>query len=136
MKHVILLMIVALCACGEAPKGAPPLRKLAHGYPPVPVPGIKQPLRVGGDVKAPVLIRKIEPDYSACGRGRTGSLLIFEVVVDRYGDLKSARSLKMIDPCVERAFVAATSQWKFKPATLHGIPVDVVYTLTVQIHLS
>ncbi len=138
MKHVaLLMMIVALCACGEAPKGAPPARKpVVRGYPPLPVPAFDRPVRVGGDVKPPVLIRKVDPDYSACGAGRTGSLLIFEAVIDRNGDVQAVRSLKPIDACVERAFVAATRQWKFKPGTLNGVPVDVIYNFTLQIHLN
>lgn len=137
MKRAVLLMLLALCACGEAPKGAPPQRKpVVRGHPPVPVPMVKEPVRVGGDVKAPVIIKRVEPDYSACGARQTRSLLILEAVIDHNGDVKTVRPLTQIDPCMERAFVAAARQWKFKPGTLNGVPVDVIYNFTLQIHLQ
>jgi hypothetical protein len=52
-----------------------------------------QPLRVGGDVKAPVLITRVEPKYPPEVR-RIAGAIILEGVVTKSGDIRGLRVIK------------------------------------------
>ncbi|MFA6955701.1 MAG: energy transducer TonB [Thermoanaerobaculia bacterium] len=96
-----------------------------------------EPLRVGGLVKAPVIIERVEIAYPKRARevGIQG-VVIVEAVIGRDGRVKSVRVLKTLPLGLEEAAVAAVKQWTFKPATLEGKPVDVLYTLAVNAKLA
>jgi len=95
------------------------------------------PLRVGGDVKAPVVMEKVEPLYTDEARkARISGIVILEVVIGRDGLVKNAAVLKPLPFGLDRAAVDAVTQWKFKPGTLDGKPVDVIFNLTVAFKLD
>jgi len=95
------------------------------------------PIRVGGDVKAPVVMEKVDPVYTdeARKRGISG-IVILEAVIGRDGLAKKVTVLKPLPYGLDQAAVDAVKQWKFKPGTLEGKPVDVIYTLTVNFNLD
>jgi outer membrane biosynthesis protein TonB len=94
--------------------------------------------RIGGDVKIPVVVKRVEANYPASARARGASsargIAIFELIVDTNGDVPCARVLKFTavkpDREIYEAAQRALVQWKFKPATLHDEPVDVLMHLT------
>jgi TonB family protein len=92
----------------------------------------RAPLRVGGDVRAPTIVRRVEPKYPEYPGSYRLGIVILEGVVTKDGDVRDLRVLKGPGNDYERAIVQAIEQWKFKPATLHGQPVDVIYNLTVN----
>jgi hypothetical protein len=57
-----------------------------------------------------------------------------EGVIDQTGRVRDLRLLKEVHPCLEAAILPAIRQWRFKPGMLHGKPVPVIYTMTVNIH--
>jgi TonB family protein len=89
------------------------------------------PLQVGGEVLAPVLVRKVEPTLPDREKRavREQPWLLFELIVNKSGDVTSVRTLKANDDTLMQYVVPAIKQWKFRPATLHGKPVTVFYTL-------
>lgn len=92
-----------------------------------------QPLRIGGDVKAPVVIKRVEIVYpEAAKKAQFQGIVIIEAVIDRDGNVKTARVLKPLPMGLDEAAITAVKQWKFKPATLNGKPVDVIFNLTVN----
>jgi TonB family protein len=95
------------------------------------------PLRVGGDVRAPVLLEKVEPVYTAEARkaGISG-IVIVEAVIGRDGVVKNVSVLKPLPFGLDQAAVDAVKQWKFKPGTLEGKPVDIIFNLTVNFRLD
>lgn len=95
------------------------------------------PIRVGGDVKAPVVMERVDPVYTAEARKRgiTG-IVIVEAIIGRDGLVKKVTVLKPLPYGLDQAAVDAVKQWKFKPGTLEGKPVDVIYTLTVNFNLD
>lgn len=95
------------------------------------------PYRVGGDVKAPVVIKRVEPVYTEEGKanGITG-IVIVETVVDRNGDVTGVKVLKPLPFGLDQAAADAVKQWKFRPGTLNGEPVDVLFMLTVNFRLD
>lgn len=96
-----------------------------------------EPLRVGGPVKAPVIVRRVELAYPALAKeARVQGVVIVETIVDRNGNVRSAKVLKPLPMGLDEAALAAVRQWKFKPGTLEGKPVDVIFMLTVNAKLA
>jgi TonB family protein len=96
-----------------------------------------QPLRVGGDVKPPVLISRVAPIYPALAKeSRISGIVIVEVVIDHTGVVKDARVLKPLPFGLDQAAVDAVKQWTFRPATLNGQAVDVLFNLTINFRLT
>ncbi|HEY8133563.1 MAG TPA: energy transducer TonB [Thermoanaerobaculia bacterium] len=90
-------------------------------------------LRVGGDVKAPVVVNRVEPQYTPEARkDRISGIVILEVIIDKAGTVQDAVVLKGLPDGLSESAVAAVKQWTFRPGTLNGQPVDVVFTLTVN----
>jgi TonB family protein len=90
-------------------------------------------MRVGGDVRAPIVTRKVEPQYTDDARkGRISGIVIIETLVDKAGNVKDAVVLKGLPDGLSEAALSAVKQWQFQPATLNGEPVDVIFNLTVN----
>lgn len=95
------------------------------------------PLRVGGDVRAPVAMERVEPVYTPEARERRISgIVILEAVIGRDGLVKNVSVLKPLPYGLDQAAVDAVKQWKFKPGTLEGKPVDVIFNLTLLFRLD
>jgi protein TonB len=96
-----------------------------------------RPVRVGGDVQAPVAISRIEPTYTEVARkARIEGIVIIEAIIDRNGNVTDARVLKPLPLGLDAAALEAVKRWKFKPGTLNGQPVPVIYNLTVNFRLQ
>jgi TonB family protein len=94
-------------------------------------------LRVGGDVKAPVVTHRVEPFYPEEARAaRISGIVILEVIIDKAGVVRDAVVLKPLPFGLDQAAIDAVRQWKFRPATMNGEPVDVVFNLTVNFKLD
>jgi TonB family protein len=99
-----------------------------------PPPEQSEPLHVGGDVKAPVVVHRVEATYPEEARKRgVNDIAILELVIDKTGHVVDAKILKDVPYGGSEAALAAVKQWTFKPGTRNGQPVDVVFNLTVRI---
>jgi len=95
------------------------------------------PLRVGGDVKAPVVMKRVEPQYNELARhARVQGVVIVEAVIDKNGNVDKVNVLKGLPMGLSDAAIEAVKEWKFRPATLNGQPVDVIFNLTVNFTLQ
>jgi TonB family protein len=95
------------------------------------------PLRVGGDVKAPVITYRIEPVYPAEARANhISGIVIMEAIVGKDGRVRDVKVLKPLPFGLDQAAVDAVRQWQFRPGTLNGVPVDVIFNLTVNFKLD
>ncbi len=95
------------------------------------------PLRVGGDVKAPKLVNRIDPKYPEIARkARIQGIVILEAIINKQGDVTDVKVLKSLNSLCDDAAMVAARQWKFEPGTQNDIPVDVVMTLTVQFQIK
>jgi protein TonB len=105
--------------------------------PPAPAPPVLQaPLRIGGELKAPALIERVEPEYPPIAvRAQVQGVVILEAVVDRQGRVEDVRVLRSI-PLLDRAAIAAVRQWRYSPLLLNGQPERFVLTVTVSFSLS
>jgi TonB family protein len=95
------------------------------------------PLRVGGDVRAPVVVQKVEASYTEEARNaRINGIVILEVVIGRDGLVKKASILKPLPFGLDQAAIDAVTQWKFKPGTLNDKPVDVIFNIVINFKLD
>jgi len=90
------------------------------------------PLVVGGAVTRPVILERVEPQYTETARRvRLEGTVIVQAVIDEQGRVTDVKVLKNLPMGLDQAAVDAVSRWRFQPATLHGRPVKVYYSLTV-----
>ncbi len=95
-----------------------------------------EPLRVGGEVKAPVLLQKIEPGYpEAARKARMEGVVILEAIITTSGSVEDVKVLKSVNPLLDASGVRAVQQWRYRPATLNGRAVRVYLTVTVTFNL-
>lgn len=97
-----------------------------------------EPFPVGGEVKEPVQIVRVEPQYPKVARMHSsvmlhGGVCTLEAIITKKGDVESVRVLRSLDPLLDNAAIRAVQQWKYKPATLEGKPVAVYLTLEVAV---
>ena len=104
--------------------------------PPPPPPARVEPVRIGGDVSAPRLIYRVEPEYpSIAVSAQIEGMVILEATVDDTGAVRDARVLRahgVLGP----AAVRAVEQWRYEPLMLNGKPAPFVLTVTVSFSLS
>lgn len=95
-----------------------------------------EPLRVGGDVKAPQLVNRVEPSYpEAARKARMEGVVILEAIITANGNVEEVKVLKSVNPLLDAAATRAVQQWKYRPATLNGRAVRVYLTVTVTFNL-
>src|SRR2546422_4927256 len=67
-------------------------------HPPTQSSNPDEPLRVGGDVKAPVLISKVDPLYpDEARKAKIQGMVVIEAVISAEGDVTDARVVKSDD---------------------------------------
>jgi TonB family protein len=88
---------------------------------------------VDGEVKAPVVVARVEPKYSEAARkGRIGGVVMVEMIFTKDGKVEDVRLLRSVLSSLDLAVMDAVRQWKFQPATIDGQPVSVVFNLTLR----
>jgi TonB family protein len=94
------------------------------------------PYRVGGDVKAPVVVSRVEPVYpEEAKKARISGIVILEVLVSAEGRITQTKLLKPLPYGLDAAAEAAVMQWTFRPGTLNGVPVEVLFNLIVNLRV-
>lgn len=113
----------------------PPIDKA----PPRPAPAAQPdaaPTRVGGDVLAARLIKKVIPPYPALARqARVSGTVHLEGVVAKDGTIRNLQVLSG-PPLLIKAAVEAVSQWIYRPTMLNGSPVEVIAPIDVVFSLN
>lgn len=97
-------------------------------------PDAPEAMAVGGDVLAPVKLSGQDPQYPPSLRGSgVREFIILQVFVDKKGRPGRPDVVKGgARPVLLLNTLEAMKDWRFKPARLHGKPVEVSYTLTVN----
>lgn len=104
--------------------------------PPAPPQAPRQPVPVGGVIRAPQKIRDVAPRYPALAQsGGIEGLVILQAVIAEDGSVLDVRVLKG-KPLLDQAAADAVRQWRFTPTLLNGQPVPVVMTVTVSFTLN
>ena len=107
---------------------------MINEVPPPPAPPAK-PRRVGGELQAPALIHRVEPDYPGVAvAGKISGTVILEATVNESGavtDVHVLRSILLLD----QAATKAVRQWRYQPLVLNGQPVPFILVVTVTFSL-
>jgi len=94
------------------------------------------PFRVGGGVTAPVVLHKVEPEYSEEARKAKyqGTVLLY-IEVDSSGRATNIHVQRSLGLGLDEKAIEAVKQWKFKPGYKDGKPVTVAATIEVNFRL-
>jgi protein TonB len=115
---------------GGLPAEAPPPQ------PPPPPPAPRAPVRVGGEIKPPTLIHRVEPIYPPlAAAAMIQGTVILEALVDEQGvvqDVKVLRSISVLD----RAAIEAVKQWRYSPVILNGRPERFILTVVLTFRID
>ena len=93
--------------------------------------------KIGGDVKSPVLVKDVKPNYTAGAmRRKVQGVVEMQAIVLADGtvadDVKVTRSL---DDELDQEAIKAVKQWQFKPGTKDGHPVAVQVSIEMSFTL-
>lgn len=94
---------------------------------------LKKQLRV--EVVPELELRKLSlstpaPHWPDVATGKTSGAMVMRVVVDREGYVRSVDDYFSDNPALQQAAQQQIIKWRFKPYLDHGIPVQVISTLT------
>jgi TonB family protein len=93
---------------------------------------VPQRIKVGGNVQAAMVIRKVQPIYPADAKaGRVSGTVQLAVVIGKDGTIQEIHSLGGPASLVQSAF-DAVKQWVYRPTLLNGQPVEVETTVDVN----
>jgi TonB family protein len=96
----------------------------------VPVPAVARVYSGGDpDIVPPAVLRQILPPFPQATA--VAALGLLEVVIDETGSVESARMRASVSPRYDAAAIQAARGWKYRPATLNGVPVK--YRKVVQV---
>ena len=110
---------------------------LSSGNQPVPPPPPRRPaesgpVRVGGKVQPPRLVRRIQPLYPPLAKQtRTQGEVVLDCVIDAQGNVTQIHLISG-HPLLIQAALDAVRQWKYQPTLLNGEPVAVELRVKVQ----
>lgn len=92
--------------------------------------------RIGGNVKAPALVHKVEPQYTEEARlAKYEGTAVLYVEVGHDGVPRNLRILSEVGLGLTEKALDAIAQWKFQPGVKDGQPVTVAATVEVNFRL-
>ena len=105
--------------------------------PPPPAPAHRDPVRVGGQIKEPQLVRRIEPVYHPLAvRANIRGTVILEAIVDKEGRVADVHVLRSAHRMLDEAAIEAVRQWRYVPLVLNGTPERFVLTVVLTFNLT
>jgi len=114
---------------GGLPEAPPP--------PPPPVPAPRVPVRVGGQITQPALIKRVEPEYPPLAvKARIQGVVILEATVGEDGNVTDVKLLRSANPLLDREAEIAVRQWRYSPIVLNGVRVPFILTVTLSFSLE
>jgi TonB family protein len=94
------------------------------------------PYRPGSGVEPPRLLREVRADYTdEARRSNVTGEVVLEIVVRRDGTVGDMKVLRRLGSGLDQRAADAVRQWRFAPARLKGVPVDVVVEVAVEFKL-
>jgi TonB family protein len=92
--------------------------------------------RIGGAVSAPVLLYKVEPEYSEEARkAKYQGVVVLRVVVDSTGRVVNPQVIRSLGLGLDEKAIEAVRRWKFRPGSKDGKPVPVIAEIEVSFRL-
>jgi protein TonB len=95
----------------------------------------RKPLRVGGDVRPPKLIRQVDPAYPPLARqARVQGDIVLSAMINESGEVTELKAISG-PPLLYPPALAAVRQWRFEPTYLNGRPWPIAFEITVHFRL-
>jgi protein TonB len=92
--------------------------------------------RVGGGVSAPVVIFKVEPEFSEeARRAKFMGVVTVNLIVDAAGHPQNVRVIRGVGMGLDQKALEAVRQYRFKPAMEDGHPVPVQVNVEVDFQI-
>ncbi len=92
--------------------------------------------QVGGGVTQPVVIFRVDPEYSEEARkAKYSGVVLLSVIVDTEGRARDIRVLKSLGLGLDEKAMEAVAKWKFKPGMKGGTAVNVRARIEVNFRL-
>jgi TonB family protein len=92
--------------------------------------------KIGGDVSAPVLISKFEPEYSdEARRAKISGSVLLSVVIDEHGIPRNFHVIRPLGLGLDQKAIEAVQRWRFRPGLKNGHPVPVEAQVMVSFQL-
>jgi protein TonB len=93
-------------------------------------------VRIGGQIKAPELLKRVNPTFPELAKqGRFGALVILEATVGTDGHVQGVTIIRSA-PIFDEAATEAVRQWVYRPLLLNGIPTPFVLTVTLNFNFK
>ena len=110
---------------------------IVEGPPPPPPPAVShEPVRIGGQVSAPALLKRVEPIYPAIAQAAAiDGIVILDAIVDEHGRILSVKALRG-HPLLAKAAIDAVQQWEYEPLRLNGTPTPFELTVSLWFHFD
>jgi len=104
---------------------------------PPPTPTVpRPPVRTGGHIRAPALMKRVPPVYPRIAvDAQVQGVVILEATVGRDGRVEDVAVLRSV-PLLDKAAIHAVRQWEYAPLLLNGQAERFVLTVTVSFSLS
>ena len=103
---------------------------------PPPPPPTKRIVRVGGDLKAPRQIFRVDPTYPILAKqARIQGVVIIDAVIDEKGNVVQAHVISGA-PLLISSALEAVMRWKYQPSFLNGEPISVAMHVEVNFVLQ
>jgi protein TonB len=104
--------------------------------PPVPKPAVPDRIKQGGKVQQALLIRQQTPLYPPLAvQAHIEGNVVLRAIIDKEGKVSELQVISG-PPLLVKAALDAVRQWRYKPTTLNGYPVEVETTITVTFTLG
>jgi TonB family protein len=92
--------------------------------------------RIGGGVSAPVILYKVEPEYSEEARkAKYQGTVVLSIVIDEQGRPRDIKVIRPLGMGLDEKAIEAVSKWRFRPGYKDGKPVAVLATVEVNFRL-
>ena len=90
-----------------------------------------------GEVDPPVRIHYVDPLYTEIARrARIHGMVILQAIINTEGLVTDVKVLKPLSMGLSEEAVKAVKQWRYKPSTKNGRPVNVQLSVTVNFQLQ
>jgi TonB family protein len=92
--------------------------------------------RVGGGVSAPMVLYKVDPEYSEEARkAKYSGTVVLQLIVDPSGKARDIKVVRSLGLGLDEKAIEAVNKWKFRPGVKNGQPVAVQATIEVNFRL-
>lgn len=101
------------------------------------VPEVEERIYQASEVKAPVILRKVEPRYpSSMSRVGMAANVTVRCIIDKNGNVRDPQVVVSSMPPFNASVLEAIKQWKFTPGSLRGQAVETYLELNVRFEVK